>query len=76
MLSLPLGHSQKAQIDDREVIDLSVLYSLSRPTSYTVIGTCKQQSLDDPNPSQCEKYQEGNKIAKYVPVMEEGREAV
>ena len=25
MLSLPLGHSQKAQIDDREVIDLSVL---------------------------------------------------
>ena len=28
-LSLPLGHSQKAQIDDWWVIDLSVLYSLS-----------------------------------------------
>ena len=33
VLSLPLGHSQKARIDDREVIDLSVLYSLSGPGS-------------------------------------------
>ena len=27
--SLPLGHSQKAQIDDWEVIDLSVIYNYS-----------------------------------------------
>ena len=32
-LSLPPGHSQKSQIDDWWVIDLSVLYSLSGPRS-------------------------------------------
>ena len=32
-LSLPPGHSQKPQIDDWWVIDLSVLYSLSGPRS-------------------------------------------
>jgi hypothetical protein len=37
MLSLPLGHSQKAQIDDREVIDLSVL-SRSSTLNRRMIG--------------------------------------